>query len=160
MCIVHFRQQLQLIDQLPYLDIINKISIVRLLCISETHAWFWRAVSTVRCCLFLCGMAAKREGAKSASRYPCNHLSVQNIVPAPFPTSVIVATVKNTQTWSGTYTSKLAQGRRGSVFLNQSQRVLSAQPSILRFEIPRPPISMGRHTLSQATRQCPIFASL
>jgi hypothetical protein len=45
------------------------ISIVRLPCISETHAWLWRAVSTVRCCLFLHRMAAKIEGAKSTSHF-------------------------------------------------------------------------------------------
>jgi hypothetical protein len=75
---------------------------------------------------------SKKRRAKSASRCPCYHLSAQNRVPTSFPTSVIVATAKNARTWSGTCTSKVAQGRCDSVFLNQSQWVLRAQPNILR----------------------------
>jgi hypothetical protein len=125
---------------------LTMIAAVRVPWICETQAWFWRVACTVRCRLRLCGMAANNDGARSTMHCPCNHLSVQNIVSRPFPTSKFIAIAKKARTWSRSCTSRLTQGWWGYVFFNQSQWDLNTHPRILRLEMPRPPPPIHRPT--------------
>ena len=129
-------------------------------CMSRTHEWSVRASRTVLIFLFLLGTKAKTWGARSAILWPWIHLSVENKVAAPLPTTEMTATEKKawTQLWTGMW--NICQGRLGSVFFNHSHLMRRAQLRFWRLEIHRPPSSLGRHTLGHATRQWPTLVTM
>jgi len=129
--------------------------IVRAPLMSKIQVRLARACCTVHNFLFLYGITAKSRGARSLMQCPWSHLSVQNKVFLPLPTSEIIAIEQSFWTWTGTYIDSADQGRCGSFFCNQSHLARNAQPRFLRLEMPKPPSSVGEQAVSHATRQCP-----
>jgi hypothetical protein len=101
----------------------------------------------------LLGIMTAIRGAWSLICCPDSHLSFQNRVLVPSPTSKATTMEKNACNLALTCIGNEAHGLLGSIFLSHNYFSLCVQYRILRSEIPSPPISFGRVTFGQAIKQ-------
>src|SRR6185437_7652149 len=83
----------------------------------NTHLLLVKASATYCLLRTLGGTHAKTAGARFSTEQPCSHLSDQNRVLCPFPTSVLTAMANNARElgWEGS--SRSVQGRSVRVLL-------------------------------------------
>jgi hypothetical protein len=80
------------------------------------------------------GTISNSRGAMSANLWQLNHLSDQNKVLDPLPTSDVNTIAKKSRAFLGTWMGKEDQGRSWSVFCSHNQHIRNAQQSSLRQE--------------------------
>jgi hypothetical protein len=76
------------------------------------------------------------------------------------PTNEITETENKDVTFEWTCMPMFVHGCSGCVFVNHNHLICSVQLNIFRLRIPRPPMSVGRHTCCQPTKQWPPLTSL
>jgi hypothetical protein len=103
----------------------------------------------------LLGIMTAIRGARSLICSPDSHLSFQNRVLVPSPTSNATAMEMNACNPALSCIGNEAQGLLSSIFLSHNHFSLSAHFRILRSQIPSPPISFGHITFGQAIKQYP-----
>jgi hypothetical protein len=108
-------------------------------CMSLSHLHSDRASAALLLLEILLGIMEVIRGAMSLIRCLDSHLSFQNKVLVPSPTSEITAIEKNACSPAFTCIGSEAQGLLGSIFLSHNNLSMSAQFRILRSEITRPP---------------------
>lgn len=126
---------------------------------SWIQAFSVRAEATLRTLRARGLTAAKTSGAMVAMFCLAIHLSVQNraLLPLPMFTEVAASTreVMDLLLLMG----KLLQGLEVSTRLSQSHLARRAQLMRFTSKTPKPPYSVGRQTLLQATAQLPVASS-
>lgn len=121
------------------------MSLIQLISVNASHTVFLLAI--------LFGTMLKISGEIYSIRWPKIHLSLQNRVLVPSPTSVATAIEQSALTPSVVCNGKLAHGLLGADFLSQSQWTRRARFRFLMLDCRRPPNDFGHVTLGQAIKQ-------
>jgi hypothetical protein len=99
--------------------------------------------------------ALKRFGANVDIAPSGSQASVQKCVEEPSPTSTVMETLNIDLTLRSAADGSNAQAESGSVLRSHSHLRRRAYPRVLRSGSPRPPWSLGAHTMAQAILQRP-----
>ena len=98
-------------------------------------------------------------GARSLGAWPRTQEEFQNWALAPSPTVTMVLHLNNCWSISEQGTTEPTQGLSGSTHVYQSHRNLRALLNFSKSRTPKPPLILGRFTLSQTTKHWAPFAS-